>query len=82
MALTTEGEPRRLTLLGGLATFAGARSANPGGRPPGPPGRRLRAERLTLLGGLAIFAGARSAGPGGDPPDPPGMRLRRREHVA
>ena len=69
-ALTTEGEPRRLTLLGGFATFAGARSAGPGGRPPGPPDGGFAAGRLTLLGGFATFAGARSASPGGRPPDP------------
>ena len=54
-----------------LANFAGARSAFPGGRPPGPPEGRVS----LLIGRWPISPGARSAFPGGRPPGPPEGRV-------
>ncbi len=58
-------------------SFAAARSAYPGVRPPGPPdGLRPRGYSYSLPAGS--FAAARSAYPGVRPPGPPdGLRPRR-----
>ena len=55
-------------LIGRWPISPGARSAFPGGRPPGPPAGRVS----LLIGRWPISPGARSAFPGGRPPGPPG----------